>query len=238
MADDLIGLSERERLARLARVESTFMSNVYKWMFIGLLLTAIVAYCVSLSPALISLIFESKVMFYGLLITEVLLVMYLSAQINQMSASVAIGLFNLYSILNGVTLSSIFLIYTEESLTSTFLISAGTFGLMSFYGYTTKKDLTSIGHICLMALIGLIIASVVNLFLHSSQLYWITSYAGVIIFVGLTAYDTQKIKALMYNSDSNSEVGKKQAVIGALTLYLDFINLFLYLLKILGKRRR
>jgi FtsH-binding integral membrane protein len=149
----------------------------------------------------------------------------------------AIGLFLLYSALNGLTLSILLLVYTASSVASTFFITAGTFGLMSAYGYFTKKDLTSWGNLLFMALVGLIIASIVNIFWSNPTMYWIISYAGVLIFVGLTAYDTQKIKNMSLELDAESEAGRKGAIMGALALYLDFINLFIILLRILGDRR-
>jgi FtsH-binding integral membrane protein len=154
-----------------------------------------------------------------------------------MNASMAIGLFLLYSALNGLTMSIIFLIYTSASIASTFFITAGTFGVMSAYGYFTKKDLTSIGNIAFMGLIGIIIASIVNIFLQSSMLYWLVTYAGVLVFVGLTAYDTQKIKKMSLEMDIESEEGSKGAIMGALALYLDFINMFIFLLRIFGQRK-
>ena len=155
----------------------------------------------------------------------------------QMSAAQATGVFMLYSALTGVTLSFVFLAYTAASLTSTFLVTAGTFGAMSFYGYTTKRDLTAMGSFLFMGLIGIIIASLVNFFLQSPMVYWLVTYAGVLIFVGLTAYDTQKIKEMNILGNEGTEEDTKEAVRGALTLYLDFINLFLMLLRVMGNRR-
>jgi hypothetical protein len=154
-----------------------------------------------------------------------------------MSASQATGTFMLYAGLTGVTFSSIFLVYTASSITSAFMTTAGTFGAMSVYGYTTKKDLTSWGSFLFMGLVGIIIASVVNIFLQSPAMYWLTTYAGVLIFVGLTAYDTQKIKNMNIIGNEGTEEDTKEAIMGALTLYLDFINLFLMLLRIMGDRR-
>jgi hypothetical protein len=155
-----------------------------------------------------------------------------------MSAAVATGGFILYSAISGVTLAAIFLVYTTESIASTFFVTGAVFGAMSLYGYTTKSDLSSWGSYLFMALIGLIIASLVNIFLQSTAIYWVTTYAGVLIFVGLTAYDTQKLKQLSNNiNERDTETFQKMVILGALTLYLDFINLFLYLLRLLGKRR-
>ena len=172
-----------------------------------------------------------------LIILELGLVIGISAGINKLSSTAASGLFFLYSALNGVTLSLVFLVYTQESITTTFLITAGTFGAMSFYGFVTKKDLTSIGNLAFMALIGIIIASIVNMFFASSMLYTIISYGGVLIFVALTAYDTQKLKKMGQKLEAGSETERKTAILGALRLYLDFINLFLFLLRIFGRRR-
>ncbi len=159
----------------------------------ALIITGLVAYYVASSPELINLIVGNKILFFGLIIAEIACVGYISARINKITAQTATGLFVGYSVLNGLTLSMIFLIYTASSIATTFFIAAGTFGIMSFYGYYTKRDLTSIGNLAFMALIGLIIASVVNMFLKSEMMYWITTYAGILIFVALIAYDTQKI---------------------------------------------
>lgn len=172
-----------------------------------------------------------------LFLVELGIVFFLSSRINKMSTNMAIGLFLLYAALNGLTLSVILLAYTGASIASTFFITAGTFGAFSAYGYFTKKDLSGWGGFLYMALIGLIIASVVNLFLRSAGFYYIVSYIGVLIFVGLTAYDTQKIKQMSLMVDADSDAGKKGAILGALTLYLDFINMFIFLLRILGNRR-
>lgn len=216
--------------------QQEFITKVYSWMFAALVITGAIAYLTSTSAQIMSFVFETSYVFTGLLIGEVLLVIGLSALINKVSSSVAILLFIIYAAVNGLTMSVIFMVYTQSSIATTFFITAATFGAMSLYGYYTKKDLTSWGNLLFMALIGLIIASVVNLFLKNEMLYWIISYAGVLIFVGLTAYDTQKLKNLnMTNADS--ETVQKTAIMGALTLYLDFINLFLYLLRLLGRRK-
>ena len=217
---------------------NTLFQQVYGWMAGGLALTGLIAWYVSQSDALLSLVFGNQIVFFGLIIAELALVFGLSWGLTRMTATMATGAFLLYAALNGVTMAFIFLVYTNESIASTFLVTAGTFGAISMYGYTTKRDLTSWGTYLFMALIGLILASLVNLFLQSSAIYWITTYAGVLIFVGLTAYDTQKIKELSARIDArDTENFQKMAIMGALRLYLDFINLFLYLLRILGKRR-
>ncbi|RXP44819.1 Bax inhibitor-1/YccA family protein [Lutibacter sp. HS1-25] len=217
--------------------QANFMSKVYSWMTGALLITGLVAYYVASSPELINLIVGNKILFFGLIIAEIACVGYISARINKITAQTATGLFVGYSVLNGLTLSMIFLIYTASSIATTFFIAAGTFGIMSFYGYYTKRDLTSIGNLAFMALIGLIIASVVNMFLQSEMMYWITTYAGILIFVALIAYDTQKIKEMNIIGNEGTEEDKKEAILGALSLYLDFINLFLYLLRIFGDRK-
>lgn len=180
---------------------------------------------------------QNQILFFGIIIAELGLVVWLSGRINSMNASMAIGLFLLYSALNGLTFSILFLVYTSASIASTFFITAGTFGVTSAYGYFTKKDLSSIGNIAFMGLIGIIIATVVNIFVHSEMLYWGITYIGVLVFVGLTAYDTQKMKKMSLEVDVESEEGSKGAIMGALALYLDFINMFIFLLRIFGDRR-
>lgn len=216
--------------------QSTLIKNVYLWMTAALAITGITAMAVSNSYAMQQFIFGSHFMFFGLIIAELALVWYVSARIQSLSFTTATGLFMLYSFINGLTLSVIFLAYTTTSIASTFFVTAGTFGAMSLYGYFTKKDLTSLGNLLFMLLIGLIIATVVNIFWANSTLYWITTYAGIFIFVGLTAYDTQKIKRLLSGQEITEE-SQKMALLGALSLYLDFINLFLYLLRIFGDRK-
>ena len=216
--------------------QSTLIKNVYLWMTAALAITGITAMAVSNSYAMQQFIFGSRFMFLGRIIAELALVWYVSARIRSLSFTTATGLFMLYSFINGLTLSVIFLAYTTTSIASTFFVTAGTFGAMSLYGYFTKKDLTSLGNLLFMLLIGLIIATVVNIFWANSTLYWITTYAGIFIFVGLTAYDTQKIKRLLSGQEITEE-SQKMALLGALSLYLDFINLFLYLLRIFGDRK-
>ncbi len=217
--------------------QANFITKVYAWMFGALTLTGFVAVWSASTPAVIEAVFSNKWVFYGLLIGEFLCVAYLISVIQKISAQVAILIFMAYAALNGLTLSVIFLIFTSESIATTFFITAGTFGVMSAYGYYTKKDLTSIGNLAFMALIGLIIASVVNIFFASELIYWITTYAGILIFVALTAYDTQKIKEMNIIGNEGTDEDKKEAIMGALTLYLDFINLFLYLLRLFGRRK-
>lgn len=216
-----------------------FILKVYMWMSMGLFLTA----GISIAPYLVlgpntyeSLIYEYIYVIYGLMIVEFLIVLGLTFLINKMPAILAIAAFIFYSALNGITLSPIFIVYTGTSIFSTFLVCGMMFAGTSVLGFITKMDLTKIGGFLTMALMGLIIAMVVNLFLGSDTMSWIISFVGVIIFVGLTAYDTQKIKNMAGSIDSSSEDGKKASIMGALTLYLDFINLFLFLLRLLGKR--
>jgi len=231
--DNFLEISKEQEIAETKR----FFVRVYSWMSMALIITGLVAYRTATSPEIISFIFGEKFVFYGLMILELVLVGVLVGAIQKMSATTATLVFVFYSILNGVTLSAIFFVFTADSIANVFFIAAGTFAAMSAYGFFTKSDLSKLGNILIMALMGLIIASLVNMFLKSEMLYWISSYAGVLIFVGLIAYDTQKLKRLNVIGNEGSDEDKKEAIIGALTLYLDFINLFLYLLRIFGKRR-
>ena len=218
--------------------QSTLMRSVYTWMTLALAITGLTAMYMAKSLTVINMMMQNSMLFWGVLIAEVVLVMYMSARINKISFTTATLLFIAYSILNGVTLSILFLIYTASSIATTFFVTAGTFGAMALFGYVTKKDLTRIGSLCIMGVIGLIIASVVNMFLHNTMMDMIISYVGVLLFVGLTAYDAQKIKHLLSGDDIEvNESTQKIALLGALTLYLDFINLFIYLLRVLGDRK-
>jgi FtsH-binding integral membrane protein len=214
-----------------------FMVKVYGWMCLALFITGLMAMYTASSEALLSIILGSRFVFIGLIILEVIVVGSLAALVHRMSASAATLIFIGYSLLNGLTLSVIFLVFTTESIASTFFITGGTFGVMSLYGYTTKSDLSKWGNLLFMGLMGIILASIANFFMKSETLYWITTYIGVIIFVGLTAYDTQKIKNTNIIGNEGTEEDSKEAIMGALTLYLDFINLFLFLLRIFGRRR-
>ncbi|MBQ4446055.1 MAG: Bax inhibitor-1/YccA family protein [Prevotella sp.] len=216
---------------------SALMRKVYTWMALALTITGFTAYYVASSPSILQAIMTNQILFFGLLIGELALVWGVSAAINRLSLTTATLLFILYSVLNGVTMSFIFLAYTMTSIASVFFITAGTFAAMSLYGYFTKADLSKMGQILFMALIGLIIATIVNLFIKSSGLTMILSYVGVLIFVGLTAWDTQKIKQMLQLAPDTGETAQKVALMGALSLYLDFINLFLYLLRIFGNSR-
>jgi len=237
MENDLSNTSFGQKHLDITHNISVYLTKVYNWMAIALLITGLVAYFTAGSEQLLQLIFGNKLLFFGLIIAEIGLVGYIAARIQKLTSSTAISLFILYSALNGLTLAFVFMIYTSASITSTFFITGGTFGAMSLYGYITKRDLTKIGNIAFMALIGIIIASVVNIFLQSPMMYWIITYLGVAIFVGLVAYDTQKLKRIAMNGFDNEESMEKSAILGALTLYLDFINLFLFLLRIFGDRK-
>ena len=227
----------KEKSIELSEAFPVLMRKVYVWMALALLITGLTAYYVATSPLLIGAILTNRVLFYGLIIAELALVIGVSAAINRLSLLTATLMFLLYSVINGATLSIIFLIYQLSSIATVFFITAGTFGTMAVIGYTTKKDLSSMGRILFMALIGIIIATVVNIFIKSGGLTMILSYIGVLVFVGHTAYDSQKIKQMLLQATDVDEGTKKVALLGALTLYLDFVNLFLYLLRIFGRRR-
>ena len=218
---------------------NNYVRSVYNWMCIGLALTGFIAFYVSTNESIRQLVFGNPIIFFVIIIAELALVFSIAGLVNKMSAGTATGLFVLYSALNGVTLSFIFLAYTRSSIYSTFFICAATFLACSIYGWTTKRDLTSWGGFLMMGLIGIIIASLVNIFIRSSAMSMVVSYIGVIVFVGLTAYDTQKLKnmALTQPAGIDGAVVRKGAILGALSLYLDFINLFLMLLRIFGQGR-
>jgi FtsH-binding integral membrane protein len=218
---------------------NSFVRSVYNWMAIGLGITGVVAYGVANSPGVTEVIFGSQLVFFGLIIAQLAMVYMISARIQRMQASTATMLFIVYSALNGATLSSVFLAYTQSSITSTFFICAATFTACSVYGWTTRRDLTTMGGFLTMGLIGIVIASVVNMFFQSGAVSTIVSYVGVLVFVGLTAYDTQEIKNMALSQPADIDAGavRKGAILGALKLYLDFINLFLMLLRIFGGRR-
>ena len=223
--------------SRSIEISNSFFQKVYLWMTAGLGTTTLAAFFMLASPAAQQLVFGNRMLFLGLIFAELGLVIAVSAAINRISATTATLLFLAYSALNGVTFAAVFLLYTQSSIVSAFLVTAGTFAAMSMYGYATKRDLTGFGSFLFMGLIGLVIASLVNMFLHNEMIYWITSYLGVFIFVGLTAYDTQKIKQIGQAGFADAQSRQKAAILGALRLYLDFINLFLMLLRIMGDRR-
>lgn len=222
---------ERKRSA-----QASVFRQMYIWMTLALAITGITALVVSDNDRIMYELLSNRALFWGLMIAEIVLVIFLAARVQKMSLGAATIAFIIYSVLNGVCMSVLFLVYTSESIASTFFITAGTFGITSLYGFVTKKDLSSWRNLLVMALIGLIIASIVNIFLENSTMYWIISYAGVIIFVGLTAYDTNRFKKIIYSNDV-TEMSYKYALLGALELYLDFVNMFIYLLRILGDRR-
>jgi uncharacterized protein len=221
------------RTAQTAERERAFIRSVYAWMFGGLLITAAAALWVVKSESMQQLIFGNRMMPWILMLAELGLVFYLSARITKMSAAAAASAFLIFALLNGLTLSAIFFLYTAGSIVQAFVTSAGMFGAMSVYGMVTKRDLTSWGSFFFMGLIGIVLCSVVNIFLKSPGLAWVISIVGVFVFLGLTAYDTQKLKTLA----TAPELRENLAIIGALALYLDFINLFLFLLRIFGNRR-
>lgn len=227
----MIGEADRSQTAVPA-----LMKKVYTWMALALAITGITAYGVASSPNLLTAILSNQPLFWGLMVGELALVIFLSARLHKMSLTTATLMFVAYSVLNGVTMSYIFVAFSMDSIATTFFICAGTFAAMAIYGSVTKRDLSKMGSILFMGLLGLIIASVVNIFLHSTGLMMVISYIGVILFVGLTAWDTQKLKVMLSQMDEYDETGQKMALVGALELYLDFINLFLYLLRIFGNR--
>ncbi len=210
------------------------MRKVYVKMFLGLLVTALTSFFVMSNETVLITLLQNRALLIGLCVGELALVFALSMAINKLSPAVATLLFYAYAVLNGVTLTPIFLVYTASSIGLTFMVTAGVFLAMSIYGYTTKADLTKFGTYMVMALIGLIVCSIINIFWANSVMDWIISFAGVIIFIGLTAWDTQKIKQMAQETDEAN--AGKLATMGALSLYLDFINLFLYLLRFLGNR--
>lgn len=226
----------REKESSLSYAFPALMRKVYVWMAMALAITGICAYGVAGSPSILQMIYGNPMTIWILFAAELGLVFYTTARINRLSLTTATTLFIIYSALNGVTLSSIFLVYSMSSIAKVFFITAGTFGAMATYGYFTKTDLSKFGSILIMALIGLILATVVNIFMKSAMFDMILSYIGVLIFVGLTAWDSQKIKEMLAVQTDMSEGAQKIALMGALTLYLDFINLFLYLLRIFGSK--
>ena len=221
--------------AETARQSSLF-TRIYAWMTAGLAVTGATAAVTVTTPALFNLVYGNGLVLILLIVAQLALVIAISAAITRLTAATATALFLLYAALNGVTLSSLLLTYTGASIALAFFVTAGTFGAMSLYGAITKRDLTAIGNLAFMAVLGLILGSLVNFFLRSEALYWLLTYLGVAIFVGLIAADTQKLKRLLAQNPEGEAAGRI-VVIGALTLYLDFINLFLNLLRIFGRRR-
>ena len=226
-----------ERAQSSALSFPALMSKVYLWMTLALVVTGMTAYYVASTPAILYAIVSNQIAFWGLFIGELVLVFVLSSRIMRLSFVTASLMFVIYSIMNGVFFSFILLAYTEQSIATTFLITAGTFGAMSLFGFVTKRDLSTMGRILFMLLIGLLIATVVNIFMKAEGLTLILNYAGVVIFVGLTAYDTQSIKQML-QEHGDKEGAEKIALLGSLSLYLDFINLFIYLLRFFGESRK
>lgn len=217
--------------------QQSFVTRVYGWMAGGLALTALTAAFTASSPAVMQAVFGTPLL-WVLFIAELGLVFGVSAMINRISAATAMTLFLVYAALNGVTLSGILYIYTGATVATAFVVTAGMFGAVAAYGATTKRDLTSVGSFMFMGLIGLILASIVNIWLNSPMIYWLTTYFGVFIFVGLTAYDAQKVKKIGMNAALDRESTGRASIMGALALYLDFINLFLFMLRIFGGGNR
>jgi uncharacterized protein len=215
--------------------QSSFLSQVYAWMTAGLLVTAAVAAYTASAPSALNLIYGNPFTIWILFIAQIGLVIGLSASIERLTPGAAVALFIGYAALNGLTLSVIFLIYTSTSIAQAFVATAATFLVMSFYGATTKRDLSTFGNLLVTALIGFVIGSIINLFWANSALYWLLTYLGIVVFIGLTAYDTQQIKRLSEQAQDDT-AARRLAIIGALKLYLDFINLFLLLLRLFSSR--
>ncbi|MBQ7578060.1 MAG: Bax inhibitor-1/YccA family protein [Synergistaceae bacterium] len=219
-------------------ITNTLFRKVYQFMALGLIITSVAAYLTASSPAMINFLFGSRAPLIIAVVVELGLVFYLGFAINKISAGTALILFLLYSLVNGLTCSVLLLVYTQASIYQAFFTTAGMFGVMSIYGLYTKRDLTGMGSFLIMGLFGLIIAGLINMFMRSTGMEMAISIMGIIIFMGLTAYDTAKIKQLsMTVNGADDSALTKIAVIGALQLYLDFINLFIYLLRLFGKRR-
>jgi len=229
----------RRYISKEQKIEETrrFFQKVYGWMFLGLIISGLTAYITYLNPVIYRFILFNFYIFLGLLFLEVAFVFGLVFLYKRISPNTAIFLFLIYSFVTGLTLSVIFLVYTIDSISLTFFIAASMFGLMSIYGFYTKTDLTGIGHVLIMGLFGIVIASFSNLFLMNEELDYVVSFVGVIVFTGLTAYDTQKIKKRNIFGNEGTPEDIKESIIGALDLYLDFVNLFLKLLRFTGKKR-
>ena len=221
----------------IAEAQRSVIMRVYGWMALGLTVTAAAAFYTLTNERLLNAILGSMWVFIGLLVIEIALVMVLSARLMKLTVNGARLAFIAYAALNGVTLSFLMLVYTAASVAQVFALTAGLFGVMAVYGYITKTDLTRWGNLLMMGVLGLIVALVVNMFLRNTTIDLALSVLGVLVFVGLTAYDSQKIKRMAAAVDPESEMGHKVAIIGALTVYLDFINMFLWLLRLFGRRR-
>jgi FtsH-binding integral membrane protein len=220
-----------------AEIQRGFIVRVYGWMTVGLIVTTVAALWTIYTPGLLHTIVTTPILFFGLLMAELVLVIVLTAAVNRMTPAIAGLTFVGYATLVGVTFSILMVVYTASSIASTFGITACTFGIMTLFGYTTHRDLTKLGNLLIMALIGLVIAMLVNIFLNNPAIYWVTTFVGILIFIGLVAYDTQKLKQMSLAVSQDGQVAAKASIIGALSLYLDFINLFLLLLRIFGRRR-
>lgn len=218
-------------------LQKTFFNRVFSWMTIGLLATGLTSMYIVSSPSIMRFFFGNPLLLFGIIILQLFAVGILSVKIKTFTEQQASMIFIGYSVLNGITLSSLFLLYTGASIALAFFITAGTFATMAIYGYTTKSDLSEMGKIMFMGLIGIIIASVINIFLNSSAIEFFISYIGVAVFIGLTAWDVQKLKLLSETASSEDEY-KKLSIYGALTLYLDFLNLFIFILRIVGNRSK
>jgi hypothetical protein len=227
----------REREQAVEKAFPVLMRKVYVWMALALAITGLTAYWTSNNPGLIMAIATNQVLFWGLIIAEFALVIGITAAINKLSMLMATIMFIAYSVVNGLTMSFIFLIYTSSSIASVFFITAGMFAVLALIGTFIKKDLSGFGKILMMLLVGLVIATVVNIFLNNGVMNLIISYVGVAVFIGLTIYDTNKIKQMLMQADRVDEQTQKIALLGALSLYLDFINLFLYILRLFGDRK-
>lgn len=219
--------------ARVQALPTDALWTTYRWMTAGLAVTGLVALLVASSPAALQLIFGSPILFYGLLIAQLGLVIGFNAAATRASTGAVAAMFLVYAALTGLTFSSLFLLYTASSIAGVFFVTAGAFAGLSAAGYFTKADLGAVGRFAIFALVGLILASVVNIFLHSSGLQWLISIVGVLLFGALTAYDTQKLKALFASGETHANM----PLVGALVLYLDFVNMFLFLLRLFGRRR-
>ncbi len=220
-----------------AELQRSFLMRVYAWMTFGLFVTAGAALATLTIPGILDLLVSNSFVFIGLIVAELAVVIVLSAAIGKLSPAIAGLLFTGYAALTGITLSILMLVYTTSSIAVTFGVTAATFGIMTVFGYTTQRDLTKLGSLLIMGLVGLILASIVNMFLANSAIYWITTFIGILIFVGLVAYDTQKLKRMSLSLGEDGQVAQKASIVGALALYLDFINLFLLLIRLLGRRR-
>ena len=215
--------------------QRSFLGQVYAWMTAGLLVTSAIAAYAASAPIVLNLIYGNPVTIWLLFLAQIGLVIGLSAAIDRLAPLTAVALFIAYAALNGLTLSAIFLVYTSTSIAQAFVATAATFGVMSLYGATTKRDLSTAGNLLVMALIGFVIGSIINIFWANSVLYWVLTYLGIAVFIGLTAWDTQQIKRLSQQAQDDT-TARRVAIIGALKLYLDFINLFVLLLRIVGSR--